>query len=212
MDFSGVKSITIPEGNVKKITCGQTELWSAETLLPVGGTIFYITSGSNGATYTFYDANFNEVTPTVKSSPVWYKKEGQSTADKYYVTNSTMRGNANFQYSPYTFIDGTGSAIGTGRSNTQIIINKIGTPSGSCWSLINADNINKYNGCDDWYIPSINEAEQIYKSNLVVNKHIISSTEINSDNFYMYNAYTSYKRKESSSKQTMNHAFSVRSF
>lgn len=205
-----IKSIYVGENKVKSIYLGDTNIY--KELLPVGGIIFYIDSTSSGATYKFYDANFNEITASVKSSPAWYSKKGTANKDKYYVLSTTTPRNAVFQYSPCTAIGGTESAIGKGRSNTQKIISMIGTGSGTCWAAVKSDNTNKYNGCNDWYIPSINEAEQLFKTNLIINRHIISSTEINSDTYYIYNAYTNYKRKESHAKYAVEHAFTTRSF
>lgn len=83
----------------------------------------------------------------------------------------------------------TGSAIGTGASNTSAIVNSGCAPTGSVIEVVSSLSLNGY---DDWFVPSEGELSEMYANINVVNAAITanggqvtyqfhwSSTEINS--------------------------------
>lgn len=111
--------------------------------LPIGGKIFY-KDWDNGATYTFYDSNGNVITNTSISglqNAVKYKVEGTPTRDRYYVVYPSILNNRKYVHwgffrnadikSSGGNIVNTGTAIGTGKTATQAILNYIDTYASS---------------------------------------------------------------------------------
>ena len=109
------------------------------TPMPIGGKIFY-DAGDNGATYTFYDSNGNVINDTSISglqSAVSYKVEGTPSSDRFYAVYPSMLNSGNGVYWGFYYnadikssggnIVNTGTAIGTGKTATQAILNYIDT-------------------------------------------------------------------------------------
>ena len=114
----------------------------AEPLL-VGGKIFY-DAGDNGATYTFYDSNGNVINDTSISglqNAVSYTVEGTPSSDRFYAVYPSMLNSGNGVYWGFYRnadikpsggnIVNTGTAIGTGKTATQAILNYIDTYASS---------------------------------------------------------------------------------
>ena len=109
------------------------------TPMPIGGKIFY-DAGDNGATYTFYDSNGNVINDTSISglqSAVSYKVEGTPSFDRFYAVYPSILNsrypvywgfyyNADIKSSGGNIVN-TGTAIGTGKTATQAILNYIDT-------------------------------------------------------------------------------------
>ena len=109
----------------------------------IGGKIFY-DAGNNGATYTFYNSSGKVITDTSISglqNAVKYKIDGTPTKDRFYVVYPSMLNNGNRVYwgfysnadikSEGGNIVNTGTAIGTGKTATQAILNYIETYASS---------------------------------------------------------------------------------
>ena len=82
----------------------------------------------------------------------------------------------------YDFIGATGTSIGTGKSNTEKIIQVYGQgnyAAKKCDELIQ-------NGYNDWYLPSKNELNELYK-----NKDIIGFPSNTDDNYWSSSEYNS---------------------
>ena len=107
--------------------------------IPIGGKIFY-DAGDNGATYTFYDSNGSVINDTSISglqNAVKYKVEGNPTKDRFYAVYPSMLDSGNNVYWGFYYnadikssggnIVNTGTAIGTGKTATQAILNYIDT-------------------------------------------------------------------------------------
>lgn len=217
MDFSGIKSITIPEGNVKKITCGQTELWNANKLLSVGGKIYYIDSTASGATYKFFDANLQEVTASVGSTPVWYSIEGTPTKDKYYIFyENVISGKAWANDS--VDIGTSGYGLGDGRKNTKLWMEKNSGAyirSGLIWYEINE--LNKTSMNNDWYLPSILELSYLAnakKDGAYIVPHSgwnMTSNEADNRAYAMYVAFSTVRQNSDWKSKTAFTAYLIRS-
>ena len=111
--------------------------------IPIGGKIFY-DAGDNGATYTFYDSDGNVINDTSISglqNAVSYTVEGTPSSDRFYaVYPSMLNSGKNVYWGFYRNADikssggnivNTGTAIGTGKTATQAILNYIDTYASS---------------------------------------------------------------------------------
>ena len=109
---------------------------------PIGGKIFY-DAGDNGATYTFYDSNGNIINDTSISglkNAVSYTVDGTPSSDRFYAVYPSMLNSGNVYWGFYYNADikssggnivNTGTAIGTGKTATQAILNYIYTYASS---------------------------------------------------------------------------------
>ena len=110
---------------------------------PIGGKIFY-DAGDNGTTYTFYDSNGDVINDTSISglqNAVSYTVDGTPSSDRFYAVYPSMLNsgnkvywgfyyNADIKYSGGNLVN-TGTAIGTGKTATQAILNYIDTYASS---------------------------------------------------------------------------------
>lgn len=155
-------------------------------VMPIGGRIFYISEGDNGATYTFYDQNMNVLenqTTDGLSAAYYYEKSGDSQSDKFFVYATKLGKPEGSIVSCKGLRWGSGSnrsqangtEIGTGKSNTEIVMGQFGAECcivmnrsyDTVWNWlkneINDEEIGGLNGCMDWYIPSKIEMETLFK-------------------------------------------------
>ena len=149
---------------------------------PLGGTIFYIDDTADGA-YEFYDAEGNVIpSVAVGDSPAMYKVLTPGTKDKYYVCNTTLY--PSLQWGMYNTSTGaTGTAIGTGKSNTNIVMaTSAATTSRTIWYQLAQTRSNSLEGYTDWFVPSEEEAEAVRASGIISfnDRSIWSSSELNS--------------------------------
>ena len=137
----------------------------------VGGTIFYIDEEADGV-YEFYDYNENLIhNVQVGDKPYAYKVVKAGTKDKYYVYHDEMYTSKRWTYYKdgayvYDTIGSLGVEIGKGKANTEIMMardngayvtaDSNGTPT--IWYQLQAG------GCDDWFIPSRYEIEELRKA------------------------------------------------
>lgn len=143
---------------------------------PVGGTIFYIDATADG-TYEFYDTDGNIVENVgVGDKPYAYKTVTPGTRDKYYIYHDELYDNLRWTYykdGAYVFeFTGTSNGIGTGKTNTEIVMTKDngayvtndsnGLPT--IWYQLQQVRNAKTGGCDDWFIPSKDEIEELRKA------------------------------------------------
>ena len=169
---------------------------------PLGGTIFYIDDTADGA-YEFYDAEGNIISSVaVGDSPALYKVLTPGTKDKYYICNTKLY--PNWQWGTYGISTGaTGTAIGTGKSNTNTVMaTSAATTWGTIWYQLAQDRSNSSGGCTDWFMPSKDEMEAVRTSGVISfsNKNIWSSSEYNSDRAWRYSGGwgNSYKNNNNS--------------
>ena len=156
---------------------------------PLGGTIFYIDDTADGA-YEFYDAEGNVISDIkVGDKPAMYKVLTPGTKDKYYVCNATLYPSLKWNMSS-TSTGATGTAIGTGKSNTNIVMaTSAATTSETIWYQLAQVRSNSLEGYNDWFIPSKDEMKAVQTSGIISfsSKYIWSSSEESSTNAWFCN-------------------------
>lgn len=163
-------------GMGKKIKIGHMKEHSLECFY-VGGTIFYIDETADGI-YEFYDKNENLIhNVKVGDRPYAYRVITPGTKDKYYVYHDEMYTSKRWTYYKdgayvYDTIGSLGSGIGTGKTNTATMMTRDngayvtadsnGIPT--IWYQLKQTRLAKAGGCDDWFIPSRLEIEELRKA------------------------------------------------
>ena len=175
----------------------------------VGGTIFYIDEEADGV-YEFYDYNENLLhNVKVGDRPYAYRVIKAGTKDKYYVYHDEMYTSKRWTYYKdgnyvYDAIGSLSQAIGTGKTNTATMMardngayvtaDSNGTPT--IWYQLQLTRQAKAGGCDDWFIPSKLEIEELRKAGLMEsgfkNKYIWSSSESSSQGAWLWYYYYQY--------------------
>ena len=138
----------------------------------VGGTIFYIDDTADGV-YEFFDANGSLINGVdVGDAPYAYKVVTPGTKDKYYVYHDELyEGNWTYYKDGayvYEYL-GMSESIGSGKTNTEIVIAKdngayIAADSNgipTIWYRLQQARLAKAGGCDDWFVPSKQEIEEL---------------------------------------------------
>ena len=144
---------------------------------PVGGTIFYIDDTADGV-YEFYDTGGNIIENIqVGDKPYAYKAVTPGTKDKYYVYHDELYNNLRWTYYKdgayvFEFTGASGTSIGSGKTNTETVMTKDsgayitadsnGLPT--IWYRLQQVRNTKVSGCDDWFVPSMNEIEELRKA------------------------------------------------
>ena len=189
---------------------------------PVGGTIFYIDDTAAGE-YEFYDADGNVISDVkVGDKPALYKVLTPGTKDKYYVCDTTLYPNSRWTYYKngnyvYNSLGATGTAIGTGKTNTNIVMaaddgayiasDSNGYPT--IWYQLQQTRATT--GCNDWFIPSKGEMDAVRTAGIISfsGKYIWPSSESSSDNAWNWNSnyWNNYNSKYSRSSVFFARAF-----
>ena len=138
---------------------------------PVGGTIFYIDDTADGE-YQFFDTWGNLVENVrVGDRPYYYKVIKKGSKDKYFVYYDEV-----FDKLRWTYCEGnnyvheslsTSKNTGSGKTNTEIVMEKDSgiytTPDSNrlptIWHRLQQVRSDGGTGCDDWFVPSIDELE-----------------------------------------------------
>ena len=195
----------------------------------VGGVIFYIDSSADGV-YEFYDAEGNVISDVkVGDKPAMYKVLTPGTKDKYYVFHDEVYAlNSIWTYyhkngnGVYTNL-GTSPDIGTGKTNTATVmaaddgayLTSNFEDHSTIWYQLQLTRDATAGGCNDWFIPSRYEIEEVRKSGLLSfsNKIIWSSSENNSNTAWVWSLSSwDYYNKTSYNIYTPTSVFFVRAF
>lgn len=138
---------------------------------PVGGTIFYIDDAADG-TYEFFDVSGNVIEDVqVGDRPYAYRVVTSGSKDKYYVYHDEVYSNLRWTYCKednYVYKSlGTSGDRGSGKTNTEIVMSEDngayitadsnGYPT--IWYQLQQVRNARVAGCDDWFVPSMNEIE-----------------------------------------------------
>ena len=129
---------------------------------PVGGKIYYIDDTADGA-YSFYDAEGNLMSDiSVGSTPSYYKVLTAGSKDKYYVYHDKVYTARKWAGSVATKIGASGTAIGTGKSNTATLLatDEVSGKTTIWYELQKIRNAST-GECSDWFIPSKDEVEAL---------------------------------------------------
>ena len=185
------------------------------TLVPgttaVGGTIFYIDDKADGV-YEFYDVQGNVIENVqVGDRPYAYKVISPGSKDKYYVYHDELYKGLTWTYAGDCEYDaykaaGTAACMYSGKTNTDRVMTRsnktcliaIPNKSPTIWYQLQQMNAARVGGCNDWFIPSISEIEELmlavqsgnvtggtvagssYEDSVFGTKYIWSSTEASS--------------------------------
>lgn len=173
---------TIQTMSVKVNNVWKTVIDNSEVFGRVGGTIFYIDSSSTGGTYKFYDQNMNEISNVaVGSTPYYYSVTGKPVKDKYYVFKDNNYYGFVWGSGP-TDKHGTQDGIGKGKSNTALVVERYASVvQNTIWKKLKELNNAETDGCNDWFVGSKAEVEELRKTNLAskyfISYYVWSSTE-----------------------------------
>lgn len=137
--------------------------FSEDNLKPVGGTIFY-EDLMVGGTYVLYDKDKNKTTN--KSKATYYEVLIPGSGDRFYVVDLNLEGP--FRWTRQDQKVGVeGTSIGIGRYNTNTILateDQSKYKDHSLWDALVDRNNKCINGCNDWYIGSKDEVDEVLKS------------------------------------------------
>ena len=149
------------------------------TTAPVGGIIFYIDETADGV-YEFFDACGNRIESVqVGDRPYAYRVVKKGPADKYYVYHDAVYDKLEWTYYkgdvPVYESLGTSGDEGSGKTNTEIVMakdngayitaNSNGIPT--IWYQLQMIRDAKVGGCNDWFIPSIYEINELREAILL---------------------------------------------
>ena len=128
---------------------------------PIGGKIFYIDDTADG-TYLFYDVGGNLMPDvSVGNPPGSYTVLTAGSKDKCYVYQDAIYDS--LQWGKFdTSIGATDTAIGTGKSNTAILLATDAVSStDTIWYKLQQIRNASTGGCNDWFVPSMKEIEKL---------------------------------------------------
>ena len=139
----------------------------------VGGTIFYIDNNVNSV-YEFFDTDGNRIKNVqIGDRPYYYRVIEKGYKDKYYVYHDKVYDALRWNYckkGKYVYESlNTSDGIRTGKINTEVVmakdngayitIDSKGFPT--IWYQLQQTRLAQAGGCDDWFIPSIAEIEEL---------------------------------------------------
>ena len=140
---------------------------------PVGGTIFFIDNTADGK-YEFFDIDGNLMENIrVGDRPHTYRVVEKGSKDKYYVYQDRIYSGLWTYYEKgsyaYDLLD-TSENIGSGKANTEkamandsyVTADAKGYPT--IWYQLQQARNDKAGGCDDWFVPSVDEFEELRKA------------------------------------------------
>lgn len=176
------EQVTIGNEKVTMFSCVDYDVDEEAIVNLIGGRVFHIVDGDNGATYHFYkDADRTQECTTQNvaglSEAKYYTVKGTATFDKFYVMGTNG--------SDPLLIEGTWGldertrittdTVGAGKTNTNALIEKYGETDGTLWKTIK-DLRATAGGHNDWFVGTMQEqnylvssgyAEALYRDNFV---------------------------------------------
>ena len=140
----------------------------------VGGTIFYIDATSDGV-YEFFDGYGNLIENVqVGDRPYYYRVVKKGPADKYYVYHDAVYDKLEWTYYkgdvPVYESLGTSGDEGSGKITTGIAMAKDNgayITANTIWYQLQMIRDAKVGGCNDWFIPSVYEINELREAILL---------------------------------------------
>ena len=132
-------------------------------LKPIGGVIFYEDMFAGGS-YRLYDKDKNVTSD--KSKAVYYEIVIPGSGPRFYAVDLKLEG-------PYRWtrqnqkIGVEGTDIGMGKFNTLTVLeteDHSPYPDPSLWKALTERNKNFVGGCNDWFVGSRDEVDEVLKS------------------------------------------------
>lgn len=188
---------------------------------PVGGTIFFIDNTADGK-YEFFDIDGNLMENVqVGDRPHTYRVVEKGSKDKYYIYYDAIYTSKTWTYYKgrytYDLLD-TSEDIGSGKTNTEkamaenggIYVSKDSGGLPTIWYQLQQVRNDKVGGCDDWFVPSVDEIEELrkavelgsvrggiiagssYNTSVFKNKYLWSSSETSLLSAYVWNHKDQY--------------------
>ena len=142
---------------------------SLSDVKPVGGTIFYIDETADGK-YEFFDIDGNLMENVqVGDRPHTYRVVEKGSKDKYYVYHDKAYHRVRWTYCGdrdyvYELLD-TSEDVGSGKTNTEKVmaedsyITRDSNGYPTIWYLLQQTRDVRIGGCDDWFVPSVDELD-----------------------------------------------------
>ena len=146
------------------------------TLVPgtnaVGGTIFYIDDTADGE-YQFFDVDGSLIENVqVGDRPYAYKVISPGSKDKYYVYYDKLYEGSWTYCKSDDYVHeslGTSNNVGSGKTNTEVVMAKDNgayiaeNPDWhpTIWHQLQQARLAKVGGCDDWFVPSKYEIDEL---------------------------------------------------
>ena len=212
------------------------------TLVPdtnaVGGTIFYIDDTADGE-YQFFDVDGSLIENVqVGDRPYACRVVSPGSKDKYYVYYDKLYEGLWTYYKSDDYVLeslGTSNNVGSGKTNTEVVMAKdngayIARSCGhsTIWHQLQQARLAKVGGCDDWFIPSKYEIDELrlaiesgnitggviagssYEESIFTYKWLWSSSELSSQgtwSWYYDNQGWNYYSKDGSNSVFFARAF-----
>jgi len=136
---------------IEAITNAQTattRTYKVGDLGPAGGLVFY-DKGNNTGGWRYFEAAPVETEKQMHWAG-WYDGFDEKYHDRYTYKGFTHQAS------------GTGTGIGNGKRNTQLIINNL--KHYELWLPVHYCNELKYGGFNDWFLPSKDELDLMYRN------------------------------------------------
>ena len=120
MDFSTVKGLTIPEGEVIKITCGTNVLWEAITVENKWNLLERTEFRGQRADATFYFNPTNSAHKMNLSEDIWINGGMRYSSNVYYYSN--YNGGNNNRFSTLSNITENSFTLTSGSGSTELTV------------------------------------------------------------------------------------------
>lgn len=185
--YAGWATLVVGQ-NYNKITVPTQAVRGLRTTGPAGGLIFYDKGSYSGGW------RFLEAAPSDIESDIVFGKSHYAHISGYYRPT---------EYQASTLV-GTSTAIGTGKTNTEALVSKMGKTAYTTVDFYNKTiteyyaarlcDIHEAGGDSDWFLPSKDELDQMFQNlrahgmgGFPVDNYYLSSSE--SSNEYMWTQY-----------------------
>ena len=192
----------------------------------IGGVIYYDTEEDNGATYTFYDKDKKELTSYEGAYYYTVENKADDASDRYYVYATNDSGNLiqsedhlNWSNS-YEIVSDisnkTTAVVGSGKNDTEILVGKYVNDDSTIWYWINAQNTDKLNDNDDWFIGSYADLDLLnLNTDVLSSSYYVWSSSQDSDapRYYAWGLdYGSWRDRGRKNRDDGGYAVALRAF